>query len=72
MTRKTPEPATEAPAPEAAAGPVDNQPVTSIDCPFDLPQVGGSFTLEPGAKSPVPVPPEPGPEAPVEPPVKEA
>lgn len=63
MTRKTQEP-----APEAAAEPVDNQPVTSIDCPFELPQQGGSYTLEPGAKTPVPVPPE----APVETPVKEA
>lgn len=71
MTRKTPDLVPET-APEAAAGPVDRQPLTSIDCPFDLPQTGGSFTLEPGAKMPVPVPPEPAPEAPVETPVKEA
>lgn len=65
MKSKTPDPA-------PPAGPVDNQPLTTIDCPFDLPQVGGSFTLEPGAKTPVAVPPEPEPEAIVETPLREA
>ncbi len=51
-------------APVAPAAPADRQPVTQIACPFDLPQQGGSYTLQPGSRTPELVPePEPAPEA---------
>jgi hypothetical protein len=55
-----------------AVDPDDRQPVTHITCPFELPQQGGEYVLEAGARTPEPVHQPEEAETPVQPPVKEA